>query len=748
MKSTLSALLLLVTALSAGAQEPTPVPPPREEAPPGYSVSIHRLSAAPQIDGNLDDGVWQEGNLLTDFTQIEPQNGQPATQRTEVRMGYDSRNLYFGVRCYDTEPSRMIGSTMRPDANLAADDTVTIILDTFHDRRNGFLFTVNPVGAKTDALVRNEGEEINVDWDGLWDAVTVRDSQGWTAEIAIPFKTLRFSSGKDLQSWGFNIRRYVSRMQESSFWKPIPRRPGGLAPYSISDYGEIQGLGDLGTSGGRYQFTPYAIGRNGQRDFEDDRYEDADLGGDLKINLTSQLVADLTVRTDFAEVEADQQQINTERFKLFYPEQRQFFLEGANLFFFGDRTEQFAVAEKFYFFFSRQIGLAEDGRVVVPVIGGAKLAGRVGNTSIGFLDMATESTSYFNSRGRQIDEPKTNYTVLRLKQQIFGGDSTVGLIGLNKDPEGTDYNRGLGFDWDLRFGKWFSAGYLARTDTPGADGRDSAYSGDIIYKGPLVRLRHRYTNIGENFNPEIGFLTRSGIIKNHSNILSTINVDKNPLRIHKVTLVADLNHVTDQEGDLETQLGTYELGLVSSRGEGVAFLYYDDLENLDAPLAIAKGETIPAGRYRFRSLFTGISSGYTRKVGFTFWYHPGSYYDGDRLRTLLTLIIRPFPGLVIAPQYDRVKVDAPWGNFTTRIAQTSIEYSLSTTLSTRLTLQRQWGDNFRANFIIDWQYRPGSNLYLVYNDIEDLDDIRRNSRFSPFSPGRTFTIKATRRFDF
>jgi len=756
MKSTLGALLLVVSALSAGAQEPPPVNPLSQDGIPGetpggmsgdYSVDIHRLSAEPQIDGKLDDAAWQEGNLLDNFTQIEPKNGQPATQKTEVRMGYDSRNLYFGVRCYDSEPDRMVGSSRRPDANLAADDTVTIVLDTFHDRRNGFLFSVNPVGAKTDALIRNEGEEVNADWDGLWDAVTVRDSQGWTAEIAIPFKTLRFSSGKDLQSWGFNVRRYVSRTQESSFWKPIPRRPGGLAPYSISDYGEISGLGNLGNSGGRYQFVPYAIGRNKREELDADRYDKADLGGDLKINLTSQLVADLTVHTDFAEVEADQQQINLERFKLFYPEQRQFFLEGANLFFFGDRPEPFAVPEKFYFFFSRQIGLAEDGRVVVPVIGGAKLAGRVGGTSIGFLNMSTEDTSYFNSRGTRIDEPRTNYTVLRLKQQIFG-DSTVGLIGLNKEPEGDDHNRGLGVDWDLRFGKWFSAGYVARTDTPDADDRDSAYSGDLVYKGKRIRLRHRYTNIGENFNPEIGFLTRSGIIKNHSNVFSTVNLDKDPLGIHKITLVADVNHITDQAGKLETQLSTYELGLASSRGEGVAFLYYDDLENLNLPLAIAKGAVIPAGSYRFRSLFTGISSGYTRKVGFTFWYHPGGYYGGDRLRTLLTMIIRPFPGLVIAPTYDRVKVDAPWGNFVTRIAQTSIEYSLSTTLSTRLTLQRQSGDNYRANFIIDWMYRPGSNLYLVYNDIEDLDDIRRNTGFSTLSPGRTFTLKATRRFDF
>jgi hypothetical protein len=763
MKIAIADLLLLMPVLSAGAQEPTPVnAPPQvppvatpqqtaemaaESAAGDYSFDIHRLSAPPRIDGKLDEPVWQEANLLENFVQIEPESGKLAVEKTEVRVGYDSDNIYFGVRCYDSQPNRLVAGSRSADAYLAADDTISIILDTFHDRRNGFLFILNPIGAKTDGLIRNEAEEVNTDWDGLWDGVTTRDAQGWMAEVAIPFRTLRFSGGKDLQSWGFNIRRFVARTQESSLWKPIVRRPGNLTPYLISEYGEIRGLRNLGNSGGRYQFVPFGIGRSG-RDFRADAQSDADAGGDLKINLTSQLVADLTVRTDFAEVEADQQQFNLERFKLFYPEQRQFFLEGANLFYFGDRPEPFAVPESFSFFFSRQIGLAEDGRVVVPVTAGAKLAGRVGDTSIGLLNMSTESTSYFNSRGTRIDEPETNFTVLRLKRQIFGS-STIGLIGLNKDPKGGEYNRGLGVDWDLNFGKqWFTAGYLTKTDTPGLEGDDSAYSGDLVYKGKSVRLRHRYTNIGDNFNPEIGFLTRSGIIKNHFNALSNITLEKNPFGIHRITLVSDNNHITDQKGNLETQLSTYELGFASTRGEGVAFLYYDDLENLDLPLAIAKKATIPAGKYRFRSLFTGISSGYTRKIGFTFWYHPGGYYDGDRLRTLLTLIIRPFPGLVIAPTYDRVKVDAPWGNFVTRIAQTAIDYSVSTTLSARLTLQRQPGDNYRANFIIDWMYRPGSNLYLVYNDIQDLDDIRRGTGFSILAPGRTFIVKATRRFDF
>jgi uncharacterized protein DUF5916 len=708
-------------------------------------VDIHRLSNAPVIDGKLDEPVWQEGSLLDGFIQFEPQAGQPASEKTEIRVGYDSGNIYFGIRCYDREPEKILGGAMRADVEMSQDDSITIILDTFHDRRNGFLLAVNPLGGRVDALVRNDGEEVNVDWDGIWEASAARDSLGWTAEIAVPFKTLRFNPA-DSQTWGFNVRRNITRRQELSFWKPMARKMGSNPTYRVSEFGEIRGMSSI-ARGGRYQFEPYSLLRE-EPTTRFDTTDKGEIGGDLKFNLTSGLVADLTVNTDFAEVEADQQQINLERFKLYYPEQREFFLEGANLFYFGDRPEPFEVPEKFRFFFSRQIGLAENGQVTVPVLGGAKLAGRMGGTSIGFLNMSTDQASYLDARGVPIEEPETNFTVLRLKQQIFGS-STVGLIGLNKDPRGSRYNRGLGADWDLAFGGgWQSSGFVAQTDTPGLEGHDSAYSADLIYRNPTLRLRHRYTNIGENFNPEMGFLTRAGIVKNHSNVFSTQVLDKAPFHIYKVILVADMNHIADQRGNLETQLATYELGLSGRSRAGVAFLYYDDLENLTLPLPIGKNAVIPPGHYRFRSLFTGISSGYSKRVGFTLWYHDGSYYDGDRLRTFLSLLIRPRDGLIVQPSYDRVRVDAPWGHFISQIAQTAVDYSLTPTLSTRVTLQWREGDNFRANFLIDWTYRPGSDLFLVYNDVDDLDVLRRDSGFSPLRPGRTITVKATRRFDF
>ena len=760
MKSCFAVVLLSLTlVVGVAAQEPTPVNPPPNVPPPAgvpapasgqtvapnYVIDIHRFSSAPVLDGDIGDPVWQEGNFLTDFVQLEPDTGKPSTQRTEVWMGYDSRNLYVAIRCYDEHPDKLLTSSMRIDADLTIDDSVTVVLDTFLDHRNGFLFSVNPIGAKTDALVRNEGEEINYDWNGLWEAATRRDAKGWTVEMAIPFKTLRFPH-TDPQTWGFNIRRLNPRRQESSYWKPLQRHPGSFAGYEISEFGEIRGLSGLGRSG-HYQFTPFAIARD-ERDFHAVTKDTANAGGDLKVNITSDLTADLTVRTDFAEVEADQQQFNLERFKLFYPEQRQFFLEGANLFYFGDRPEPFDVPEKFYFFFSRQIGLAQDGRVVIPVLGGAKVTGQAGSTSVGFLNMTTQSTSYFDAGGSRIDEPQTNFTVLRVKQQVFDS-STIGIIGLNRDPEGPHYNRGGGLDWDFAFNKkWYTAGYVAKTETPGLDGRDTAYSADVVYRGENLRARYRHTDIGDNFNPEMGFITRTGIVKDAADILATFVWPDNPLHFHKYTLVYDLNHISDQKGNAQTQLTTYEFGTTTVTSGGVAFLYYDDLEDLATPLQVAKNATIPAGHYRFRSFFTGLGSGYAHRFGFTLWYHEGGYYGGDRLRTLLSIAYRPFDGLVINPVYDRVRVNAPWGNFVDQIAQTSVDYSISPRLLVRTTLQWREGDNYRANFMIDWTYRPGSDIFLVYNDIQDLNDLRRNSGFSPLSPGKTIIAKVTRRFDF
>jgi hypothetical protein len=706
------------------------------------AVDIPKLSAAPVLDGKLDEAVWQEAGILSNFVQSNPDEGLPATQRTVVRVGYDAQNLYLGVRCFDTEPDKIIAPDMQRDADLSVDDSIWIVLDTFHDRRNGFLFVTNPRGTMADGIVRNEGQETSYEWDGIWQVATSRDAEGWIAEIAVPFKTLRYSPRERI--WGLNVWRYLARRREESAWRPIRQEWGRLARFKISEYGEMRGLEGL-EPGGRYSFIPYALAR--RRDLDDTSpATQGRAGGDFKISLTPELVADVTVNTDFAEAEADQQQINLTRYKLYYPEKRQFFLEGANLFYFGDRITPFDPPQPFRLFYSRQIGLAENGRVEVPILGGAKVSGNVEGVSVGLLNMTTDRQRFRDDDGRIAEEPRTNFSVVRLKKEVFPG-ATLGLIGLNKDPEGSSYNRSVGLDWDFSLGSRLSTeGFAAKTYTPGLHGDDKAWSADLIYQGPVVRLGETYKDFGENFNPEMGFITATGIQRSLTELSAIVTPGWGLM--HRVFFVNSFDHITDQSGNLITQLGSFEVGSTARNEAGLAVILYDDLENLYEPLEISKGIFLPPGSYRFKHVFVGFASDYTKRYATTLWYDRGEFYDGRRLRTVVNLIFKPVDGMLLTGTWERNNVTLDEGDFISDLAQASLDYNLTTRLTARTTLQWTKEDSFQGNFLIDWAYRPGSHFYVVYNDIRDLDDLRRDRGVSPLQPGRSFTLKLSRRFDF
>jgi Domain of unknown function (DUF5916)/Carbohydrate family 9 binding domain-like len=737
-------VLVCLAGLRAAAQEQQPAAGVEAALPPqAYSLAIVRLPSAPVIDGKLDDPVWQQAALLGDFTQDFPDEGLPPTEKTEVRVGYDDKDLYIAVRCHDAEPGKIVAPLLSRDGDLTYEDSVWIVLDTFHDRRNGFFFATNPLGVQVDGLVRNEGEEQSLAWDGIWTVVTSRDSQGWQAEIAIPFKTLRYSA-KEPQIWGFNVWRYLSRRKEESAWRPVRKEWGYLARFKVSEYGELHGLQDL-APGGRFSFIPYTLGRNRDGD-RSPPSTTGEIGGDFKISLTSELVADLTYNTDFAEAEADQQQVNLTRFKLFYPEKRQFFLEGANLFYFGDRITPYDPPEPFVFFFSRQIGLARDGLLEVPVVGGAKLSGHVGDVSLGLLNMTADPVSFVDGAGGLVREPRTNFSVVRLKKTIYP-KSTLGLIGLNKEPSGEAYNRGFGMDWDLALGgRLSSTGFAAKTWSPGREGDDEAYSADLIYQGPLMRLGETYKQFGENFNPEMGFLTRSGIKKSVTEASWILTPDK--FLFHQIFLINSLDHVTDRRGNLQSQNLKAEFGFNARNRSGMAIIFKDDVEVLEEPLEIHKGVVLPTGSYRFDHLFLGFSTDYSKRYGCTLWYDRGEFYDGHRLRTLVAFIAKPIDGLVADVQWDRNDISLEEGDFTTDIVRAAVDYALSTRWTTRLLVQYSREDSLQTNLLLNWTYRPGSHLFLVYNDLRDLDNLRRLVEFGRLDSGRSIVLKLTQRVDF
>lgn len=732
-----------VRALAADPPTPPPPPtPPSTQGPASYVLEVARLSRPPALTGRGDDPVWREATLVSTFTQYEPKEGQPATERTEMRLGYDAENLYFAFYCHDKEAQKIVASTMQRDGDQSTEDHVQLILDTFHDKSSGFLFSVNPVGAMFDAVVRREGEDVNSYWDGLWQAKASRDALGWTAEVAIPFKTLRFPN-QQVQVWGFNVERFIARKGERDFWKPLPRGFGIFGPYRISSFGELHGLTGLPPARG-FQALPYALVSGNNEQLQ--KGISGNGGGDLKMNITSNLTADLTVRTDFAEAESDVEQQNLTPYKIQYPEKRAFFLENTNLFYFGDRGPAYESNERFNFFFSRDIGLTPDGLQEVPILGGLKLSGKLDGLSVGVLDMTTAPLIYIDAAGVKTVQPTTNYTVVRLRQDLWDG-STVGVMGLDKNAVG-DHNGGLGVDWELHlFPHLSSAGWMARTDSPGLTKDDNAYSVDLLYQTPNIRAWTEYNLIGYNFNPEIGFLSRlPGYKKSQSDLYYFTYPDIG--WVHRFTASEDFDHVTDLSGYVLSQIARTEMLFVGKNNNGVAVLATDDLEVLTAPFNIYKNIWLPTGTYRFSDLFVGFGSDYTHPAAVTTWFQYGDYYDGTRLHTLVSVGAHPIVGFQGTLSWERSEVHLVEGDFITDLVYTDLLYSFTPTLFVRALIQWDKTDNIRVNTLIDWTYRPGSDFYLVYNDIRDLDPARRLEAFDAALPGASLTAKVVYRFDF
>ena len=487
-------------------------------------LSAKRATGPISIDGDLGEPDWQSAPVATHFIQNEPKEGEPATYDTEVRFLYDDANLYFGVVAHDAEPAKIIVNDLTRDFNTRSGDIFGLVLDTFHDERNGFMFETNPAGAMFDAQFVNEGREFNQNWDGVWYVKSQVTDAGWVTEMAIPLKTVRFQH-LDPQTWGVNFVRRTRRLNEDSYWAPLPR----IHRFTrLSLAGTIEDLEGLSPRRD-IKVTPY--GKADVTDAADLSTEgDVDGGLDAKIGVSTGLRLDLTLNTDFSEVEADVQQINLTRFNLFFPEKRDFFLENSGIFRFGPPQDQrlsnfqasFGSAgassnlrggqsrgEDLLFFFSRRIGLSDEGQPI-PVIGGGRLTGRVGSFDVGFLNIQTGDAPDLASSGFSANGD--NFTVARVRRNVFAS-SDVGVIFLNRENMETDhYNRGLGLDANFRLSPEMDlTGYMAKTQTAGLDGDDLAGRVEWSYEGNLLQLKAAGSTLQDNFNPEMGFAPRIGV---------------------------------------------------------------------------------------------------------------------------------------------------------------------------------------------------------------------------------------------
>ncbi|MGH7551663.1 MAG: DUF5916 domain-containing protein [Longimicrobiales bacterium] len=681
-----------------------------------YVLTALRVDQAPRLDGVLDEVDWERATPVERFTQQEPREGQPATERTAVRILFDSRTLYIGVQAFDGEPGGLVATEMRRDSErLIDEDNFQLILDTFNDSRNGYMFVTTPLGAKLEQQISEEGEgntrgnrnnsNINRNWDGVWDVTARVNSDGWTAEIAIPLTTLRFPNDPE-QVWGINFMRNIRRKNEQVFWSPIPKAQS-LTRVSLA--GTLSGLQQI-DHGMDLKVKPFVV--SGVRDRQTSAQLGStdvvrDVGVDARYGGTSGLNLDVTVNTDFAQVEADQQQISLSRFSLFFPEKRDFFLEHAGLFNMGTGGTFGTGNLETDLFFTRRIGLSGTGQPV-PIIGGARLAGKMGRHNIGLLDIQTD-----DAYGKNGD----NFLVARYSMDILKR-SRVGALFVNKESmDSAHYNRTIGVDANLALGTNLQVtSFVAKTATFGLENNDLAWFGRIAYRDPKLNAYLNYQDVQENFNAEVGFVQRRGIRATKLFITPTPRPNKYGIRMLEPMFV--LTYVTDRENRLVSRNQHFMLGTTLQDGSFINVIHQRLVEVLDAPFQVQSDVTIPPGSYGFSEWSFTYNTNPARRLYARFGYQPNEFYDGTSRNVSVATGLRVSSRFSTELEYDRNDVQLPYGDFLLNLAVLRVDYAFSPRMTLRSLTQYNSSAHEVSNSIrFNYTYRPGSDLYIVYNDL-------------------------------
>ncbi|MFC1608513.1 DUF5916 domain-containing protein [Candidatus Latescibacterota bacterium] len=695
------------------------------------SINAVQIDSPVKLDGFLNEPVWKTIEPMSDFTQRELVEGAPPTEKTEVRVAYDEKNIYFSIVCHDSEPDRIIHNELAWDGDLASDDSFIIVLDTFNDQRTGYYFRVNPNGARVDALVKST-KDINADWDGIWDVASRITDTGWQAEIVIPFLSLRFPKSDD-QLWGVNFLRIIRRKNEELLWTSWGREDG---PLQLSKAGKLTGLRSV-RRGKQAEVKPYVLGgveKRQNRDL-DDKFK---YGLDVKYPVTSNLTLDLTAKTDFAQVESDKEQINLTRFSLQYPEKRDFFLEGAEIF---DFTQG---GTKMYY--SRRIGITPDpDRQQVPILGGIKLSGKAGRYRIGIMNMQTESKTVTTADGAKNYYPTTNYTVVRVKRDVLE-QSYIGFIGtmVNRDKKpdnpltGIDRvdrfmnkqrNHMAGLDFAYRTNSFMTnknliiQGYFANSITPDLSGDGIAGRLWIDYPNDTIDAFLLYHGIDNNFNPELGFVSRPGI--QHLMAVLKYTPRVNIPHVKKLLFMPyEFQYVMDTQTKLLTRTTVITpFGVLFDSDDKIEFQVHNHYDWLDYDFNVFGDTVIPQGSYNFWHTFLTFESSPSRPLSFNTSWSTGNYYDGKRDRYAAGFAYKFNKYFSIAPDFSHYDVESPSGDFAAKTASTRF----TTNLSTRLTASTfiQWNNSSNQanmNFRIHYIPKIGSDVYIVYNQLWDEEE--------------------------
>ncbi len=698
-------LWMLLCPLIAGAR-PEPIPP---------RTSAYRISQTIKIDGNLDEPEWQSAQPIKQLFQIQPNQGELMTQPSEVRILYDEKNLYFGFTCYDSEIEKLVANEMRRDSDgLRSNDYGFLLLDTYNDRRNAVFFRFNPLGGMEDTAVSNSGDSLNGSWDMVWECRSKISVDRWTSEIAIPFSQLRFKRS-EVMTWGMNFGREIARNQEIGAWNPVPKTYGPMGKYRTAYFGSLVGLEDISPSR-HLELLPYVLSGASHAAAEEKTNEVLEGGLDLKYGVTPNLTADLTVNTDFAQVEADQEQVNLTRFDLFFPDQRPFFLEGASIFDVGIPRPSFHRPPPLLLFYSRRIGLASER--AIPTLAGGKMTGKVGPYNIGLLNVLTDKFEDDESRTDlvRVNEPRTNYSVMRVTRDIFSG-SSVGVIAINKQ-DADAYNRTAGLDFSYRPKRDINfRGLWARTfEEDVSEQSDAVYFGGD-WRTNLFQLDGSYTDIGERFNPEVGFVQRSGVRRFRGDARYT--PWPRAYGIRRIAIGPEFDLVLNREGELETQEINFDTGFALETGDWIGFQVRNTTEHLSEEFPIHE-VIIPVGEYEFTSVEASIRTSDSRPIFGELQVQLGEYYHADRRGFRIEATVKPSVRLSIEPLVEFNRITLPNEAFNANIFGGRVGYSFSTTLFTKLFAQ--WSSDKSAistNFLINYIYRPGSDFYVVFNQNYD-----------------------------
>ncbi len=719
-----------------------------EASPPGWRpvgrpvARAVRLQAVPVLDGDVaGDPAWDGLPAAADFRQNTPDEGDPSTEKTEVYVGYTDDVLYLGVRCHDREPAGIIVADSRRDASLEDTDSFRVIFDTYSDGQSGFVFGTNPAGIEFDGQVTgaiegglSSGNTFNRNWDTAWEVRALISEDGWSAEFAIPFRSLRFPGGED-RRWGVNFQRNIRRRNESAFWAPLPRQ---FNLYWVSEAGALEGLET--PSPRNLQVTPYVLADGRRRaavapgGFDAETTSDSEAGLDLKYSVTPSLTLDATYNTDFAQVEADEQQINLDRFNLFFPEKRPFFLENSGLFSVG-------VPEELELFFSRRIGLGPGGQEI-PIEAGLRLTGKLGQgNSIGLLAMRAEEADGV--------APRNDFAVARFTRDL-PNRSSIGAIFVTRngaeDLAGADdTNRTFGVDGRWGIGEFGQVlGFFAKTETPGIDENDHAFRVGTRYDSETWIASINYTEVAEGFNPEVGFLARTGYRKVDGRALYRWRPE-NLWGLHELRPHVSYSGFWDFDDFQESGFLHVDNHWEWKNGyefhTGVNFRQ----EGVKEPFEIFPGVIVPVGSYSEEEVSLVFQTNEGAAVSFETRFELGGFFGGDFVRVAPELEWRVNEAFNAELEWNHIDIDLPGGSFETNLGRLRASYSFNPRVFVQALVQyNDRADAWATNLRFGWLQRANTGFFIVYDEIRDIGD---RGGAGTGIPGRNLIVKYSRLID-